>query len=524
MDSFTHPRQRLDEHELLTAPDTVPHDSNANTARPHGPGTTGPSVLPPLASWPVLLLAGVTTLLLLVASGLYGYFGDELYFLAAGDNLTWGYADQQPLVPLLARAMDTILPHSPLGLRIPAALATGAGIVFSALITREFGGNARAQVLTAGAFTVCPLFLINGRLLATSTFDPFLWTIITWLLVRWARQHHQGSADDRLLLWVGVVATIAIQVKFLIISLCLAVVIAVLLVGPRQLLRRPMTWAAAGIAVITTIPTLIWQRDNGWPQLDMQNVIRSESVFTGKGLFPWAFVVAGIVGAALLCYGLLRLLWARDLRPYRFLGVAFLVVTVLFLATGARSYYLVGLYPVTWAAAAVDLQRYRPTPWIGWPVYAISAVVALSVLTPQPLSGMLPGKLYNSPSIDWRELTHDVTTARASLPAPQQSNSAVITSDYWSASAIHHFSPATPVYSGSRGFGYFGHPAENVRSIVHLGGTREELLTRFHKVTKLSTVDTRNGMHDGVPIWLATNPKAPWSQLWPSFQGMAMYQ
>ena len=56
----------------------------------------------------------------------YGYHRDELYFLASGQHLAWGYPDQPPLVPLVARLMSDIAPDSLVLLRLPSALAGGA--------------------------------------------------------------------------------------------------------------------------------------------------------------------------------------------------------------------------------------------------------------------------------------------------------------------------------------------------------------------------------------------------------------
>ncbi|WP_308282844.1 glycosyltransferase family 39 protein [Pseudonocardia nigra] len=149
--------------------------------------------LPTFARGPVLLVAAAVGVLLTAVSGRYGYFGDELYFIAAGNHLDWGYADQPPLVPLIALAMDAIAHGSVAALRVPATLATMAGVVLTALLTREFGGGRRAQLVAAGAFAVSPTFLATGHLLATSTLDPPLWIALTWLLVRWVRTRADGA-------------------------------------------------------------------------------------------------------------------------------------------------------------------------------------------------------------------------------------------------------------------------------------------------------------------------------------------
>ena len=155
---------------------------------------------PPIASlarWPVLTIAAGVGLVLLLTSGRVGYICDELYYLVAGHHLAWGYADQGPLTPLMARAMDIVFPGSLVGERLPATVLAAVGVVVAALIAREFGGRGRAQALTAGTYAIATVAdpAAGGHLLTTATVDVFFWVVTTWLLVRWVRLR-----DDRLLL------------------------------------------------------------------------------------------------------------------------------------------------------------------------------------------------------------------------------------------------------------------------------------------------------------------------------------
>lgn len=48
-------------------------------------------------------LAAVAVLLQTLTNGRYGYFRDELYFIACSRHLAWGYVDFAPLLALLTR-------------------------------------------------------------------------------------------------------------------------------------------------------------------------------------------------------------------------------------------------------------------------------------------------------------------------------------------------------------------------------------------------------------------------------------
>ncbi|MET1074586.1 MAG: glycosyltransferase family 39 protein, partial [Umezawaea sp.] len=224
--------------------------------------------LPVFAWQPVSVVASLMGTVMLIFSSRLGYFGDELYFIGAGARLDVNFADQPPLVPLLAHVMNDLGGGSLVVLRLPSVLMMMAGVVVTALIARELGGGPGAQLIAAGAFAVSPNFLIGGTLLATSTVDPLLWTVVTWLLVRWVR-----GRDDKVLLWAGAVTAVGIQAKYLIVFLWVAVLVGVLIAGPRELLRRPLLWVGAAIPLVTGLPGLVWQARHGWPGLEMVGVV-----------------------------------------------------------------------------------------------------------------------------------------------------------------------------------------------------------------------------------------------------------
>src|SRR3954447_4194481 len=123
---------------------------------------------PPVAAGPLAAtLVGVVALLMATA-GRYGFHRDELYFMEAGHHLAWGYDDQPPLTPLIARIATGLFGASPAGLRVPSALAMAACVLLTALIARELGGGRRAQVVAAGSLAASGMIYM-GHIVSTTT-------------------------------------------------------------------------------------------------------------------------------------------------------------------------------------------------------------------------------------------------------------------------------------------------------------------------------------------------------------------
>src|SRR2546426_3944284 len=71
----------------------------------------------------------------------YGYFRDEFDYLACANHLSWGYVDQPPLIPFLARISRMLLGDSLRSIRFLPALAASVLVIQTAVIARELGGR-----------------------------------------------------------------------------------------------------------------------------------------------------------------------------------------------------------------------------------------------------------------------------------------------------------------------------------------------------------------------------------------------
>ncbi|WP_433520652.1 ArnT family glycosyltransferase [Nocardia pseudovaccinii] len=497
---------------------------------------TAAEARPPLATVGVGVIAAASAAVLVFSTSRYDYFGDELYFLAAGRRPSFGYADQGPVLPMLAWSMDTIAPGNFFVLRLPVVALTVLGIVLCAVIARELGGAAATQVLAALGYATSPFLLLQGKMLTTNAVDTVLWVIITWLVVRWVR-----TRRDRLLLCAALVTAVDMQVKWLIPFFWIGVAVSSLIFGPRELMRRPLLWFGGVIVVAATAPSLIWQARNDWPQLSMGEVISGEQgILGGRVLFvPLAVLLAGYLGAVLLVCGVWALLHNASLRPYRFLGVTLLILVAVFLVIGGRIYYVAGMFGVVLAAGAVGLVEFAgrlnlaPRRMVSVAGVMLAAMATGYVLWSTPwrdAAHVEPPADGAEAAINigvygefgWPELTSAVRQANESLSAAERADAVIVTDTYWQASALDQFDRdrLPPIYSPSRGFGYFGMPPDNAPAVIAVGVNDAFLHWDFDHVEPVAKVDSRIGYPgntQNVTVWKCTGLRHPWSQVWPTW-------
>src|SRR5216683_7676161 len=91
--------------------------------------TTGPAI--------VLYIALAKLAIHLYAARFYGYFGDELYFMACSRHLAWGYVDQPPLIAVLVRIERVLFGDSVQSIRVFVGLGGACTLILAGWIARE---------------------------------------------------------------------------------------------------------------------------------------------------------------------------------------------------------------------------------------------------------------------------------------------------------------------------------------------------------------------------------------------------
>lgn len=502
------------------------------------------------------IVAVLFAVVLIACAPRYGYHRDELYFLAAGRHLSWGYPDQPPLTPLIAKAMAAIDPDSLLVLRLPAVLAATLVVVCAGLMAREFGGGRGAQALAAAAMASAAVLMGAGHLLSTTVFDLAAWSVVSLVVSKMIRAI--GTSDEidrpgdygaerltapgelkagrpnvgwlsgpRWWLVIGLVVGVGLQNKLLPIFAVLALLASLLVFGPRKLFTTKFFPMAIGIALLLWAPYLVWQARNGWPQWEMSRAIAGGSSGTSDSPIMFVLLQFGLIGPLLVPlwgFGLWRL--ARDTR-YRAFAAAYGLLFVLFLATGGKAYYLGGLYPILLAAGAVPVAAWLGQRRIRWA--AVSFVVAANVISSAILFlPVLPiSMLKDSPvlginydageTIGWPEFTRQIGQVRAGLG----SDVAILTANYGEAGAIERFGAPYNLprpHSGHNSYWWWGPPSDTATEVLTVGLNRDYLARFFADIQPAGHIDNSRDIDNdeqGEPLFICRNLRAPWPELWP---------
>jgi Dolichyl-phosphate-mannose-protein mannosyltransferase len=498
----------------------------------------------------VLLLSLALAKLLIQFAGInhYGFFRDELYYVACGEHLAWGYIDQPPLIALIAWFARHTFGESLFAVRLLPALAGAAVVFLTGWIAREFGGGLFAQFLTALAILFAPAYLAFDSFLSMNAFEPLFWLLCAWIAIRIVK-----GASPKLWLAFGAIAGLGLENKHTMLVLGFALVAGLSVSGKGHLFRSKWIWIGGAIAFALFLPNLIWEAHNGWPQI---LVVRNGQEFKNVEIGPLRFFADQIlfmqpIELPVWLAGLVWFFAVPEGKRFRFLGWAYLILMIVFIVLHGKSYYALPIYPILMASGGVALEQLffgvQRRQWLA-SAYCSLIVVAGLITLPfgVPLlpvdtfirySEILPYargvKTERDPTValpqlygdmfGWENMAASVARVYHGLPPQEQSGCAILAGNYGEAGAIDYYGPALGLpkaISGHNNYFLWGPRNYSGECVIVFGENADRYARLFGETQLVATITDEHAMpsEKGVHVYICRKPSAPLAILWPNFK------
>ena len=488
----------------------------------------------------VLLFLAVFKLLLhFWLNSHYGYQRDELYFIACGERLAFGYVDVGPLTPWLGRLGRALLGESLFALRFFPAIAGALTVFLTGLLARQLGGGRGAQCLAALSVIIAPAWLMTGNILSLPSFEPLFWVLCANLIV-----HIFHSRDSRWWVALGAVAGVGLLNKPFLLFFGVGLVLGLLATPHRRYLLDKWLWIGGLAALLMNVPQLLWQHANDWPTLlflsHMNRDVMSEiprPVFLAGQVFYMHPINVLVWGAGLVFF------FSAAGRQYRILGWIFLTVLTLLLVAQSKIYYLAPAYPALLAGGSVFWERIASSkPW-KWVKGALPAAMVLGGAATAPaVLPLLPiekldayvlaatgGLLEDAYEVTgtfhdqfgWEEQVEIIAGVYSGLPEEEKQHCILFAGNFGKAGAADFYGPAhglPRVYSVHQNYYIWGPPQEPYSTAIVWGVSREQLDLFFAEIEQVATITSEVAIERHVLVYVCREPIVQIKDAWPALR------
>jgi 4-amino-4-deoxy-L-arabinose transferase-like glycosyltransferase len=478
----------------------------------------------------------------------YGYFRDELYYIACSNHLAFGYVDQPPLSMAILWVNRLVLGDSLHALRFLPALVGAAVVILAALMARRMGGGKFAQGLAALSVVAAHGLIGHGKLFSMNPFDVLFWALSGYTVITLL-----GTGRQKLWALAGVFVGLGLLNKYSVGFMVIGLVAGLLVTRQRAQLASRWFWAGGAIAAALFLPHVIWQVTHGLPSLEfMRNASENKNVSLGAIEFLLGQVRdMNIINAPLWLGGIYFFATSQEGR-YRPLAWMYIFVFAAMVAGNAKIYYLSVIYPMYLASGSVLFeQSVRPqsAKWLR-PLYvSLLILVAVAILpfalpvlpvdqfiayeyflglTPRAdeRSSLAELPQYYADQFGWKEMADTVARAYSTLTPEEQSQCFIFARNYGEAAAIDFFGKKYKLPNAACAHNSYWHwgPGDRTGNIAIIIGNSRTLednladLRRRYKFVELAGVTHARycmPFEDGRMLFICKGMNTTFQKLWP---------
>ncbi len=493
----------------------------------------------------------------------YGYFRDELYFIACGEHLAWGYPDHAPLVALTAKASRVLLGDSLFALRFVPAAAGAFKIFLTALLVKEFGGKRFATFLACLCVLCAPIYLALDDLFSMNALEPVFWMLCVYFAVRAVKGKTDELSESRKpkskiqnpsINWIlfGIFAGLGFMNKHSMLFFGFSLVIGLLLTKDRKVFLDKYFWLGGAIAFLIFLPNIIWQFQNDFATLELLRNVQT----SGKNVVmsPIQFFVSQIMGLQPTSFpvwlaGIWCFLADKNGRRFRFLGICYLVLLALMIYLKAKDYYLVPVYPMLFAGGAIFweqlIEKFRAVRFLKYAlpvlIFVPTIFVAPLVMPILPIEtlvnyqetiGFKPPKSevgHDSPlqqifsdQLGWQEMVEKVADVYNSLPPEDRAKAGIFAGNYGEAGAIDFYGGKynlPKAISPHQSYFLWGPGEYTGEILIILGASKEKAEKSCNSVEEKAEVNAPYAeSYEKYYILVCRSTKKPLPEIWQSLK------
>ncbi len=478
----------------------------------------------------------------------YGYFRDELYYIAISDQFSLGNLDILPLTPLFLKLITTIFGYSIKSLHFASSLCGALSLLLACLITRELGGKKFATLLT-GLFVLFSGFLIFGALFTYDSLDFLIQTFAIYLLVKITKEN-----NSKLWILFGFALGLGLLNKLSILLFGLTIFISLWLVPQREYFKSKWIWLSGMVALVFSLPFVLWQSKHNWYFWDfVTSYSGGVSYVASFPEFLWSQILPNnIFGLPVWATGLGLLLFSSEWKKYRLFGLMYVIIFFLAYFLGVKFYFLIPMYSILFAVGSIkiedffnkrDIQRTKiKFARIALPiVYVLLSMPLLPMVVPilpiekfveyASVLGVHAGVRHENTQLaqlpqhvadrfGWEEMVDQVADVYDAATSKLKDEAGILTGNYGQASAIHLLGRKydLPEAICPSGWYYFEtlRRYEFKNNYISIGLPRDMLQNVFEEVIHLDTYTHPYCMpyENNKPIYICKQPKFDLKSYW----------
>jgi hypothetical protein len=488
----------------------------------------------------------VTKLIICLFPFEYGYFRDELYYIALSDNLDFGYVDVPPIVPFLLAIVRALLGTSFISLHFLPAVCGAFVVWLVSLMVKEMGGGFNALLLALTCVTLAPIYLCWESVYTYDAFDKLCWTLMLYVMVLLLK-----TSDKKYWIFFGLIAGLGLMTKITILFLAFGILCALLLTKDKKYFLSWQLWVGGAIALVVFSPYVLWQIKEGLPALEYYRNYAATKTWPST---PLEFIKNQILIMNALAFpvwlsGIYYFVFDKDGKKFRVLGYAYVVVLVICIILKVKFYLPTPFYTVLFASGAVFIERFAEKHNVRrlkrLPAVAIFLIGLVQVPFARPVVPIELFVKYTGRSVwegikgerhelgrlpqhfadrfGWDEMAISVWVAYDKLSAEDKSKACVLMGNYGQAGAIWvlggQYNLPKPI-SGHLQYYFWGTRGHSAEVVISIGIDAKNLEDHFDDIKKVRDHACRWAIrHEKyLDVYVCRKPRRSLEQMWLSFK------